>query len=47
MFADVGCEVLNLQRVSFGPLQLGDLGIGERRYLGAEEVAALFSAVEL
>jgi 23S rRNA pseudouridine2605 synthase len=40
----VGHPVVALERVAFGPLTLGDLGVGEARRLGAEEVDALRTA---
>jgi len=45
MFAAVQCEVLQLIRVSFGPLQLEGLPPGEWRYLAQSEVRALHKAV--
>lgn len=41
MFNHVGHPVLQLQRQAFGPLELGDLPIGEWRYLTEAEVEAL------
>jgi 23S rRNA pseudouridine2605 synthase len=46
MFAAVGCEVLRLIRIRFGPLELGDLPAGHWRELNAHEVNALGHAVE-
>jgi 23S rRNA pseudouridine2605 synthase len=40
----VGHPVTQLQRVAFGPLQLGELASGGHRRLSEEEVAALASA---
>lgn len=40
----VGHEVRRLKRVSFGPLQLGDLREGQYRRLGEDEVQALRTA---
>ncbi|MBQ9036811.1 MAG: rRNA pseudouridine synthase [Erysipelotrichaceae bacterium] len=41
MFAKIGCNVTYLKRISFGPLQLGDLEIGQYRKLTKEEAASL------
>ncbi|MBQ0064527.1 MAG: rRNA pseudouridine synthase [Firmicutes bacterium] len=41
MFEKVGCTVTYLRRDQFGPLELGDLDIGEYRELSPEEVEAL------
>ena len=41
MFAKIGCNVTYLKRVSFGPLQLGDLEVGQYRKLTKEEAASL------
>lgn len=41
MFAKVGCNVAYLKRISFGPLQLGNLEIGQYRKLTEEEAASL------
>ncbi|MGH7453621.1 MAG: pseudouridine synthase, partial [bacterium] len=41
MFAAVGCEVQRLIRIRFGPLELGDLPVGQWRELTAHEVSAL------
>ncbi|MBQ8536539.1 MAG: rRNA pseudouridine synthase [Clostridia bacterium] len=41
MFQAVGHQVVLLRRVQFGPLQLGDLGRGQWRYLSAEELRKL------
>ena len=46
MFEAVGHAVAELQRVSFGPLGLGDLAVGESRRLGAAEVEELRAASE-
>jgi 23S rRNA pseudouridine2605 synthase len=40
----VGNRVISLRRVRFGPIELGDLGEGDARRLGDEEVAALREA---
>jgi len=41
MFSAIGHSVLKLKRVEFGPIQLGDLPIGQFRYLTSEEVENL------
>ena len=41
MFSAINCPVLKLKRVGFGPIQLGDLRIGQFRYLTAEEMMKL------
>ena len=41
MFAKIGCNVTYLKRISFGPLKLGDLEIGQYRKLTKEEAASL------
>jgi len=41
MFSAIGNPVLKLKRVEFGPIQLGDLPIGQFRYLTPEEVMKL------
>ncbi len=41
MFHQVGCEVSFLKRVSFGPLELGDLPAGTCRPLTDEEIARI------
>jgi 23S rRNA pseudouridine2605 synthase len=41
MLATLGCHVLQLRRVSIGPLGLGGVAVGEWRYLDEEEVKAL------
>jgi 23S rRNA pseudouridine2605 synthase len=40
----VGHRVLQLERISFGPLQLGDLALGAHRQLSGEEVRLLWTA---
>jgi len=45
MFAAVGCEVRRLIRIRFGPLELGDLSIGDWRYLTEREIESLHDAV--
>lgn len=47
MAAAVGHPVIELQRVRFGPLQLGKLEAGKWRYLAQHEVHALRKAVKL
>jgi 23S rRNA pseudouridine2605 synthase len=44
MCAAVGHPVLRLQRVSFGPLKLGDLAVGDHRLLSQREVERLADA---
>ena len=47
MFASVGSGIVELERVSFGPLTLdGALSYGEYRYLTAEEEESLIRAAE-
>ena len=41
MFEAVGCPVTWLTRISFGPLELGDLPLGEARRLSEEEIRNL------
>ncbi len=41
MFSVIGHPVLKLKRVEFGPLRLGNLPIGQYRFLTPEEVAKL------
>jgi 23S rRNA pseudouridine2605 synthase len=41
MFSAIGYPVLKLKRVGFGPIQLGDLRIGQFRYLTPEEMEGL------
>lgn len=45
MFSAIGHPVLELHRVSFGPVALGDLSRGAWRLLTDEEIAALRAAV--
>ncbi|MEW8977451.1 MAG: pseudouridine synthase [Symbiobacterium sp.] len=47
MCAAVGHEVIHLRRTALGPLQLGDLPVGEWRYLTDAEVKALYHAARL
>ena len=42
MFAAVGCKVVSLERISFGPLKLDPaLGRGEWRYLTEDEISSI------
>ena len=41
MFAALGMEVLDLERLSYGPIRLGDLPEGEWRFASEEEIGAL------
>jgi len=41
MFSAIGHTVLKLKRVGFGPVRLGDLPIGQFRYLTQEEMESL------
>ena len=41
MFSAIGHPVLKLKRVEFGSIQLGDLPIGQFRYLSQEEITKL------
>jgi len=45
MFGSLGYEVVALQRISVGPLKLGDMREGESRELSIEEVQRLRDAV--
>lgn len=45
MFEAVGHQVLQLRRVKFGPLELGDLRRGQWRELSGAEVAALLRSL--
>ncbi len=47
MLAAVGHPVVELQRVRFGPMVLGDLEVGKWRALALHEVHALRKAVKL
>jgi 23S rRNA pseudouridine2605 synthase len=40
MVEATGFQVIHLMRISFGPLQLGDLKVGKYRHLAQEEVRA-------
>lgn len=46
MFEAVGHQVLKLKRIRFGPLTLGDLSLGESRYLTDREANALRDVVK-
>ena len=41
MMAAIGHPVLKLKRIGFGPIRLGDLPVGQLRYLTPEETAKL------
>ena len=43
----IGHEVIQLVRVQFGPIKLGDLKVGKTRVLGHAEVASLYKAAGL
>jgi len=45
--AQHGLRVVELQRVAFGPIELGRLGSGQHRVLGASEVRALARQTDL
>jgi 23S rRNA pseudouridine2605 synthase len=47
MFSAIGHPVIELHRVSFGPVQIGDLSKASWRYLSDDEVRALKSAVDI
>ena len=47
MFAALGHEVIDLERVSFGPLSLDDLASGTWRYLDEGEIRDLYSSCGL
>ncbi|HEX7042113.1 MAG TPA: pseudouridine synthase [Patescibacteria group bacterium] len=47
MCETLGLELLDLQRIAFGPLSLEKMKIGEYRNLTREEIGALKQAVEL
>jgi hypothetical protein len=47
LFGAVGDEVMDLQRIAFGPLQLGDLAESAWRDLSAAELTAIYGAVGL
>ena len=41
MFEHIGCPVLRLIRVAIGPLELGDLPVGQYRFLNPDEIKKL------
>jgi 23S rRNA pseudouridine2605 synthase len=43
----IGHEVIQLVRVQFGPIKLGDLKVGKTRVLGHTEVASLYKSAGL
>jgi 16S rRNA U516 pseudouridylate synthase RsuA-like enzyme len=45
--AALGAKVERLARLSYGPVRLGDLGVGEWRPLTPEEIKGLYRAVDL
>jgi 23S rRNA pseudouridine2605 synthase len=45
MFSAIGHPVIELHRVSFGPIEIGDMSKASWRYLSSAEVAALKAAV--
>ncbi|HVS68840.1 MAG TPA: pseudouridine synthase [Mycobacteriales bacterium] len=45
--AELGYPVTRLVRTAVGPIRLGDLKAGKRRYLGQQEVQALYRDVDL
>ncbi len=47
IFQKIGHGVMELERMSFGPLSLSDMKMGEKRKLTPEETAALFEAAGL
>lgn len=47
MLGAVGHRVLNLHRVAFGPLQVGNLTLGATRVVTPKETAALYAAAKL
>lgn len=46
MCGTVGINLLDLERISFGPIKLGHVGLGEYRELSQQEITALKKAVE-
>ena len=46
LLAEVGHPVIELTRIAFGPLKLGDLKAGAMRDLSRDEVGALFDSVQ-
>lgn len=47
MFEALDMPVKRLKRIQFGPLGLGELGVGEWRYLSLEEWTILYDSVDL
>ena len=47
MFLSLGNKILSLHRVTYGPIKLGDLKLGDYRKLSKDEVIALLEAVGL
>ena len=47
MCRDLGLTILRLKRIRLGPLGLGDLPVGECRFLSVAETAALLQAAEI
>jgi 23S rRNA pseudouridine2605 synthase len=47
MFSAVGHPVLELERVSFGQVELGDLATGAWRELTTAEISALLQAADM
>jgi 16S rRNA pseudouridine516 synthase len=47
MFEKIGFKVLELKRIKYGPVELGELPVGEYRNLTEEEVAELKRLVKL
>lgn len=45
--AELGLKVERLARLSYGPVRLGDLPVGDWRPLGAEEEGALYRAIRV
>jgi 23S rRNA pseudouridine2605 synthase len=44
---EMGAKVERLARLSYGPVRLGDLGVGEWRPLAPDEIKALYRAIDL
>ena len=47
LFEAVGVTVSRLLRIAYGPIDMGDLRRGRFRVLAKEEVASLYTAVDL
>jgi 16S rRNA U516 pseudouridylate synthase RsuA-like enzyme len=45
--AAVGAKVERLARLSFGPIRLGDLAVGDWRPLTPDEMKRLYAAIDL